>query len=71
MNVRIAISFLRLMLQFAPLHAQQALVCDGASHFPIRVVLVMADGKRVGMTTWEVRILLPDLFQTASIMKKG
>lgn len=71
MNVRIAISFLWLMLQFAPLHAQQVLVCDGASHFPIRDVLVMADGKRVGMTTWEGLIQLPDSFQTASFKKKG
>ena len=71
MNVRIAISFLWLMLQFAPLRAQQVLVCDGASHFPIRDVLVMADGKRVGMTTWEGLIQLPDSFQTASFKKKG
>ena len=31
----------------------------------------MADGKRVGMTTWEGLIQLPDSFQTASFKKKG
>ena len=47
------------------------LVCDGVSHFPIRDVLVIADGKNIGLTTWKGLITLPDTFQTASFKKKG
>ena len=34
----------------AALHAQQVLVCDGATRFPIRDVLVSVDGKSAGQT---------------------
>jgi hypothetical protein len=55
----------------ASLQAQEVLVCDGVSHFPIRDVLVIADGKNIGLTTWKGLITLPDSFQTASFKKKG
>jgi hypothetical protein len=55
----------------ASLQAQEVLVCDGVSHFPIRDVLVIADGKNIGLTTWKGLITLPDTFQTASFKKKG
>ena len=47
------------------------LVCDGATRFPIRDVLVSVDGKNVGLTTWQGIINLPDSFQTASFKKKA
>ena len=52
-------------------HAQKTLVCDAATHFPIRDVLVKVDGRNLGMTTWQGLINLPDTFQTASFSKKG
>ena len=55
----------------AALHAQQVLVCDGATRFPIRDVLVSADGKPAGQTTWQGRISLSGPFQTVSFQKKG
>ena len=55
----------------AALHAQQVLVCDGATRFPIRDVLVSADGKPAGHTTWQGYISLSGPFQTASFQKKG
>ena len=60
-----------LLLPLASLQAQEVLVCDGVSHFPIRDVLVIADGKNIGLTTWKGLITLPDSFQTASFKKKG
>ena len=45
--------FLWLLLPLSSLQAQKVLVCDGATHFPIRDVLVSVDGKNVGLTTWQ------------------
>ena len=59
------------MLPFSSLQAQKVLVCDGPTRFPIRDVLVSADGKNVGLTTWQGIINLPDSFQTATFKKKG
>ncbi len=70
MRIRV-IAFLLWLLPPAVLHAQQVLVCDGATRFPIRDVLVSVDGKSVGQTTWQGRISLPDSFLTASFRKKG
>ena len=47
------------------------MVCDGATRFPIRDVLVSVDGKNVGFTTWQGIINLPDSFQIATFKKKG
>ncbi|QUB68327.1 hypothetical protein J5A68_01020 [Prevotella melaninogenica] len=71
MQVRLFLFFLWLMLPFSSLQAQKVLVCDGATRFPIRDVLVSADGKNVGLTTWQGIINLPDSFQTATFKKKG
>ena len=71
MQVRLFLFFLWLMLPFSSLQAQKVLVCDGPTRFPIRDVLVSADGKNVGLTTWQGIINLPDSFQTATFKKKG
>ena len=71
MQIRLVLFFLWLLLPFASVQAQKVLVCDGATHFPIREVLVSVDGKNVGLTTWEGYINLPDSFQTATFKKKG
>ena len=71
MQIRLFLFFLWLMLPFSSLQAQKVLVCDGATRFPIRDVLVSADGKNVGLTTWQGIINLPDSFQTATFKKKG
>ena len=71
MQIRIVLFFLWLLLPFSSLQAQKVLVCDGATHFPIRDVLVSVDGKNVGLTTWQGIINLPDSFQTATFKKKG
>lgn len=71
MQIRIVLFFLWLLLPFSSVQAQKVLVCDGATHFPIRDVLVGVDGKNVGLTTWQGIINLPDSFQTASFKKKG
>ena len=71
MHIRIVLFFLWLLLPLSSLQAQKVLVCDGATRFPIRDVLVSADGKNVGLTTWQGIINLPDSFQTATFKKKG
>ena len=71
MQIRLFLFFLWLLLPLSSLQAQKVLVCDGATHFPIRDVLVSVDGKNVGLTTWQGIINLPDSFQTASFKKKG
>lgn len=71
MQIRIVLFFLWLLLPFSSLQAQKVLVCDGVTRFPIRDVLVSADGKNVGLTTWQGFINLPDSFQTATFKKKG
>ena len=71
MHIRIVLFFLWLLLPLSSLRAQKVLVCDGATRFPIRDVLVSADGKNVGLTTWQGIINLPDSFQTATFKKKG
>ncbi len=71
MQIRIVLFFLWLLLPFSSLQAQKVLVCDGATRFPIRDVLVNADGKNVGLTTWQGIINLPNSFQTATFKKKG
>ena len=71
MQIRLFLFFLWLLLSLSPLQAQKVLVCDGATRFPIRDVLVSADGKNVGLTTWQGIINLPDSFQTATFKKKG
>ena len=71
MQIRLVLFFLWLLLPFSSVQAQKVLVCDGATHFPIRDVLVGVDGKNVGLTTWQGIINLPDSFQTASFKKKG
>ena len=71
MRRRVVLFLLLLILPLASLQAQEVLVCDGVSHFPIRDVLVIADGKNIGLTTWKGLITLPDTFQTASFKKKG
>ena len=71
MQIRLVLFFLWLLLPFPSVQAQKVLVCDGATHFPIRDVLVSVDGKNVGLTTWQGIINLPDSFQTASFKKKG
>ena len=71
MQIRIVLFFLWLLLPFSSLQAQKVIVCDGATRFPIRDVLVSADGKNVGLTTWQGIINLPDSFQTATFKKKG
>ncbi len=71
MQIRLVLFFLWLLLPLSSLQAQKVLICDGATHFPIRDVLVSVDGKNVGLTTWQGIINLPDSFQTASFKKKG
>ena len=71
MHIRLFLFFLWFLLPFLPLHAQKVLVCDVATRFPIRDVLVSVDGKNVGLTTWQGFVNLPDSFQTASFKKKG
>ena len=71
MQIRLFLFFLWLLLPLSSLHAQKVLICDGATRFPIRDVLVSVDGKNVGLTTWQGIINLPDSFQTASFKKKG
>ena len=71
MQIRLVLFFLWLLLPLSSLQAQNVLVCDGATRFPIRDVLVSVDGKNVGLTTWQGIINLPDSFQTASFKKKG
>ena len=71
MQIRLVLFFLWLLLPFSSVQAQKVLVCDGVTHFPIRDVLVSADGKNVGLTTWQGIINLPDSFQTATFKKKG
>ena len=71
MQIRLVLFFLWLLLPLSSLRAQKVLVCDGATRFPIRDVLVSADGKNVGLTTWQGIINLPDSFQTATFKKKG
>ena len=71
MQIRLFLFFLWLLLPLSSLQAQKVLICDGATHFPIRDVLVSVDGKNVGLTTWQGIINLPDSFQTASFKKKG
>ena len=71
MQIRLVLFFLWLLLPFSSVQAQKVLVCDGATRFPIRDVLVSVDGKNVGLTTWQGIINLPDSFQTATFKKKG
>ena len=71
MRIRLVLFFLWLLLPFSSVQAQKVLVCDGATHFPIRDVLVGVDGKNVGFTTWQGIINLPDSFQIATFKKKG
>lgn len=71
MQIRLVLFFLWLLLPFSSVQAQKVLVCDGATRFPIRDVLVSVDGKNVGLTTWQGFINLPDSFQTATFKKKG
>ena len=71
MQIRLFLFFLWLLLPLSSLRAQKVLVCDGATRFPIRDVLVSVDGKNVGLTTWQGFINLPDSFQTATFKKKG
>ena len=71
MRRRVVLFLLLLLLPLSSIQAQEVLVCDGVSHFPIRDVLVIADGKNIGLTTWKGLITLPDTFQTASFKKKG
>lgn len=71
MQIRLFLFFLWLLLPLSSLQAQKVLVCDGATRFPIRDVLVSVDGKNVGLTTWQGIINLPDSFQTATFKKKG
>ena len=71
MQIRLVLFFLWLLLPFSSVQAPKVLVCDGATRFPIRDVLVSVDGKNVGLTTWQGIINLPDSFQTATFKKKG
>lgn len=71
MQIRLFLFFLWLLLPLSSLQAQKVLVCDGATRFPIRDVLVGVDGKNVGFTTWQGIINLPDSFQIATFKKKG
>ncbi|ANR72433.1 hypothetical protein J4856_11540 [Prevotella scopos JCM 17725] len=71
MQIRLVLFLLWLLLPLSSLQAQKVLVCDGATRFPIRDVLVSVDGKNVGLTTWQGTINLPDSFQIATFKKKG
>lgn len=67
----------RLLLPFMlfmcllPCKAQQILVCDAISRFPLRDVRVSADGKAIGKTIYLGTITLPDGFRTATFQKEG
>ena len=54
-----------------PVDAQQVLVCDGATKFPLRDVLVSADGHPVGSTNYLGLISMPADFVTATFKRKG
>lgn len=71
MHIRILLLFLWLLLPLPPVQAREVLVCDGVTRFPVRDVQVSADGRSVGLTTWQGLVILPDSFQTAAFRKKG
>lgn len=52
------------------IHAQQCLICDAITRIPIRDVVVLADGKDVGKTTYKGIILLPEGFTKATFSKR-
>lgn len=52
-------------------NAQETLVCDGLTKFPLRDIKVVADGKLIGKTTYLGLIQLPDSFQTATFSGEG
>lgn len=54
-----------------PVDAQQVLVCDGATKFPLRDVLVSADGHPVGSTNYLGLISMPADFVSATFKRKG
>ncbi len=60
-----------LFMYLLPCKAQQILVCDAISRFPLRDVRVWADGKPIGKTIYLGTITLPDGFRTATFQKEG
>ncbi|WP_277016650.1 hypothetical protein [Prevotella corporis] len=52
-------------------NAQQILVCDGATRFPLRDVETLADDKPVGKTDYLGHIVLPENFSTATFRRRG
>jgi len=53
------------------MNAQEILVCDGLTKFPLCDIKVVADDKLVGKTTYLGLIQMPDSFQTATFSGKG
>lgn len=51
-------------------NAQQVLVCDGATRFPLRDVETLADDKPVGKTDYLGHIVLPENFSTATFRQR-
>lgn len=60
-----------LFMLFLPCKAQQILVCDAITRFPIRDVSVAADGKFIGKTIYLGTITLPEGFKSATFKKGG
>ena len=58
MQIRLFLFFLWLLLPLSPIQAQKVLVCDGATRFPIRDVLVSVDGKNVGLGGFDLGLIL-------------
>ncbi|GAB6983287.1 hypothetical protein JCM15908A_16620 [Prevotella dentasini JCM 15908] len=54
-----------------PVRAQQVLVCDGATRFPLRDVQTFIDNRLIGKTTYQGLIAIPDSFSTATFQRKG
>lgn len=52
-------------------YAQQVLVCDGMTKFPVRDVQASVDGRLIGKTTYEGLITLPDSFSVVAFRCKG
>lgn len=51
--------------------AQEVLVCDGLTRFPLRDVEIFADGEPMGKTNYLGLMQLPDSFKTATFQRKG
>ena len=71
--IKLAKQFLLLLLFALPFiaKAQQILVCDAVSRFPVRDAEVRVDGKLIGKTIYLGTISLPDSFKMAHFSAKG